>query len=151
MLNQEKVKDMTRMAIYEKGKGQEELYVTSYRRGDYVALQLIKSFILGTIAAGIILLFYLLLNMDFMDKLNTIDSVKELIFGVGIFYIIFLAAYMVLTFFWARKKYKISAAHAEEHYTGELNRVVRSYQTPEEIAAQEEKKEHKLGFLKRRK
>lgn len=150
MLNQEKVKDMTRMAIYEKGQGAEELYVTSYRRGDFVALQLIKSFVLGTIAAFIILAFYFLLNTDVIDKLNTLESVKSLVIGVGGFYIIFLAAYLVLTFFWARKRYKVSVEHAES-YTSQLNRVMRSYQTPEELAEEEEEKTRRPGFLKWRK
>lgn len=151
MLNQEKVKDMTHMAIYEKGAGEQELYVTSFRKGDYVGLQLIKSFILGTIAAVVILVFYFLLNADFVDKLNTIESIKEFAFGIGSFYIIFIAAYMVLTFIWARRKYKMSKKHTEG-YVKNLNRVVRSYMTPEEIEAEEEeKKKQKTGFLKWRK
>ena len=150
MLNQEKVKDMTRMAIYENRAGEKELYVTSFRRGDYVALQFIKSLILGTIAAIIILAFYFLQKPDFLEELNTLENIKDLIINVGIFYIVFISAYLTLTYIWARRKYKLSKAHAEP-YMRDLNRVVRSYMTPEEIAAEEAKKERKKGFLKRRK
>lgn len=145
MLNPEKIKDMTQMAIYENGKGQKELAVTAYRRQDYVAMQLVKSFILGTVEALIILVFYFLLHTEILDKLNSLASVKTLVVAVAAFYIIFIAAYMMLTFFWARRGYKRCAANAEA-YTQELNRVVRSYQTPGE--AEEKKQTDKPGFLK---
>ncbi len=150
MLNQEKVKDMTRMAIYESRSGEKELYVTSFRRGDYVALQLIKSLILGTIAAIIILALYFLRKPDFIEGLTTLENIKDLAINMGIFYIVFIAAYLALTFIWARRKYKLSKAHAEP-YMRNLKRVVRSYMTPEEIADEEAKEERKKGFLKRRK
>lgn len=147
MLNQEKVRDMTQMAIYEKGDGEQDLYVTSYRKMDYVALQLVKSFILGTIAAAIILVFYFLMHLDFIDKLTTLESIKSLVMGIGIFYIIFILAYMVLTFFWARRVYKSSLSRSEAYRQG-LSRVIRSYQTPEEAEAEATKNTQKTGFLK---
>lgn len=150
MLDQEKVKDMTRMAIYEKGEGEQELYVTSFRRMDYVALQIIKSFIWGTVAAVIILGFYFLLHPDFINDLNTLESIKSMAFNIIVFYVIFILAYLVLTFFWARRKYKTSKANAED-YVVNLSRVIRSYMTPEEIEAQEARKERKPGLLKWRK
>lgn len=44
MINQEKVRDMTRMAAYENGDGEKEIRISTYRKQDYVALQLIKAF-----------------------------------------------------------------------------------------------------------
>ena len=48
MINQEKVCDMTKMAAYEDRFGSRELKICMFRRKDFVALEMIKSFfILG--------------------------------------------------------------------------------------------------------
>ena len=130
MINQEKVKDMTKMAVYESHGGDKELAVCAYRRKDYVALQMLKSFILGTISYLIILAFYLLVHLDIIETLNTFVKIGRFVCGVGVTYLIFLVAFLVITFLWARKKYKLCEAHVQS-YSQELNRVARSYQDPE--------------------
>ena len=131
MINREKVKDMTHMAIYETGRGEKELRISSYRRADYVALQMIWSFILGTIAFGIFVLFFFLIKVDYIETLNTLENIKEFVMHTGTLYLIFLAIYLVSTFFWARRKHKRCCENIVP-YTHQLNRVARSYQESEE-------------------
>ena len=49
MINEEKVKIMTKIAMYEQGKGRKYLPVSKYYRSDYIGLALIKNFFLVTI------------------------------------------------------------------------------------------------------
>lgn len=49
MINEEKVKIMTKLAMYEQGKGRKYLPVSKYYRSDYIGLALIKNFFLVTI------------------------------------------------------------------------------------------------------
>ena len=49
MINEEKVKIMTKIAMYEQGKGRRYLPVSKYYRSDYIGLALIKNFFLVTI------------------------------------------------------------------------------------------------------
>ena len=49
MINEEKVKIMTKLAMYEQGKGRKYLPVSRYYRSDYIGLALIKNFFLITI------------------------------------------------------------------------------------------------------
>ena len=49
MINQDRVREMTRMAMLENGPGERELKISTYRRSDYVILQMVKGFVLGTI------------------------------------------------------------------------------------------------------
>lgn len=44
MINEEKVKIMTKIAMYEQGKGRRYLPVSKYYRSDYIGLALIKNF-----------------------------------------------------------------------------------------------------------
>lgn len=44
MINEEKVKIMTKLAMYEQGRGRKHLPVSRYYRSDYIGLALIKNF-----------------------------------------------------------------------------------------------------------
>lgn len=127
MINQEKVKDMTKMAIYESRGGDKELAISAYRRKDYVAMQLLKSFICGTISYVILLVFYLFLELDRVDSLNSLAQVQSFGIGVLVLYLIFIAVFLCITYFWARKRHNHCTEKAKD-YSTELNRVARSYQ-----------------------
>lgn len=126
MINQEKVKDMTKMAVYESHGGDKELSVSAYRRKDYVALHLLLSFILGTISYVIILTVYIMSHLDIVDNLNTIENITHFGMIVGAIYVVFIVAFLVITFVWARKRHKRCKDRASD-YCKELNRVARSY------------------------
>ena len=49
MLNEEKVRSMNRLALYEQTQGRRYLPVSKYYRSDYIGLALIKNFFLVTI------------------------------------------------------------------------------------------------------
>ena len=53
MLNEERIKLMTKMASYEANEGKRNVSIGSYFRGDYISLQVIKSIINATIAFAI--------------------------------------------------------------------------------------------------
>jgi hypothetical protein len=74
MINEEKVKIMTKLAMYEKGEGKKHLPISRYYRSDYIGLALIKNFFLVTIGYGLILTVlavyfseYLMSNIHKMD------------------------------------------------------------------------------------
>ena len=55
MINEEKVKIMNRLAMYEKRGGKKYLPVSRYYRSDYIGLALIKNFFLVTIGYALVL------------------------------------------------------------------------------------------------
>lgn len=126
MINQEKVCDMTKMAAYEDGKGEKELNISTFRRKDFVALEMVKSFFLGSVSYVILLVIYVLVKPEFIAKLNTFAAMKEYGIKIGIAYIIFLGAYFVLTFFWARARHKAAVADSAS-YRRKLRRVSKTY------------------------
>lgn len=136
MINQEKVRDMTRMAAYEDGDGEMEIQVSTYRKKDYVALQLVKAFIFGTIAYGIMLVFWIAKAEDFLADIDSMDTITSIGFWVLIIYFVFLAAYMVCSFFVARRQYDTCRRHSKA-YLRRLRRVCRSYSADEDTTVKD--------------
>ena len=64
MINEEKVKIMDSLALYEKQEGRKYLPVSKYYRSDYIGLALIKNFFLVTIGYGLILALAAAYNLE---------------------------------------------------------------------------------------
>ena len=125
MINEEKVKIMTKLAMYEQGKGRKYLPVSRYYRSDYIGLALIKNFFLVTIGyvlivAAVAVYFgeYLLENIH---RMNLVTLGIYLIVG----YVIVLAAYSILTYIQYSVKYYQAKKSVREYYSQltELNKI----------------------------
>ena len=105
MLNEEKVRVMTKLAIYEQGEGKKYLPVSKYYRSDYIGLAMIKNFFLVSIAyvvlTALIALYYLDELLETIHKMNLIKLGAQIIIG----YIILLAGYSVLVYVIQTVKY----------------------------------------------
>ena len=108
MINEEKVKIMTKLAMYEQGKGRKYLPVSRYYRSDYIGLALIKNFFLVTIGYVLIVA-------------NLVTLGIYLIVG----YVIVLAAYSILTYIQYSVKYYQAKKSVREYYSQltELNKI----------------------------
>ena len=58
MVNEERVKLMTRLAIYETTKGKKQLNISKYYKHDYVRFHMMKSAVTATLAYFMILGIY---------------------------------------------------------------------------------------------
>ena len=111
MINEEKVKIMTKLAMYEQGKGRKYLPVSRYYRSDYIGLALIKNFFLITIGyvlivAAVAVYFgeYLLENIH---KMNLVALGAYVIIG----YLV------VLTYIQYSVKYYRAKKSVREYYS----------------------------------
>lgn len=96
MLNEEKIRLMTKAASYEAGEGKKALAMNKYFRGDYISINLIASWISFTIAFGICVGAWVFYHMeDLMENINTVDLPdmgKQLVF----LYLGLLAVYQLV-------------------------------------------------------
>lgn len=77
MLNEERVVLMTKMASYEEHEGKESMKIGKYFRGDYIAVQVLKSVFCATVAFALILGLYILYDFEvFMQDLYKMDLVS---------------------------------------------------------------------------
>ena len=125
MINEEKVKIMTKLAMYEQGKGKKYLPVSRYYRSDYIGLALIKNFFLVTIgyilvvaAVGVYFGEYLLENIH---KMNLLVVGTYMIIG----YLVVLVIYSVMTYIQYSVKYHRAKKSVRGYYSQltELNKI----------------------------
>ena len=98
MLNEERIKLMTKMAAYEENEGKKNMIIGSYFRGDYIELQILKSVASGTFAFLVIFAMYIYYDFEtFMQNIYKMDLVQ---FGkdVVLYYFIFVVIYALISY-----------------------------------------------------
>jgi uncharacterized protein YqhQ len=108
MLKNDRVKHMTKMAMYEKQNKNDLRIVTEYRRKDYISMSRILAFIFGSIAFavfyfGVVVLF--LYNR--FSNIHTRLIVLILLLGI-LLYVFFLYVHMRRVSKFADRKYRHS-------------------------------------------
>lgn len=98
MLNEERIKLMTKMAAYEADEGKKNVAIGNYFRGDYIGLQVIKSIISATIA--FVIVFGLFVLYDFEVFMSDIYKMDLLGFGRTVItaYLVFVAVYALISY-----------------------------------------------------
>lgn len=98
MLNEERIKLMTKMASYEENEGRKNVTIGNYFRGDYIGLQVIKSIINATIAFAI--MFAMFVFYDFEVFMADIYKMDLLQFGktIMIVYLVFVVVYGFISY-----------------------------------------------------
>ena len=105
MINEERTKLMTRLALYENKEGKKELQITKYFQGDYVAGQMLLSFVYGTLAFMIVVGLGALYNIEnLLINLFSMD-ILEFAINILIIYIIFIAVYLAVCYTYLSYRY----------------------------------------------
>ena len=127
MLNEEKIRLMTGIAMFEKKAEKESFPVNRYFKSDYVGSHMIRSFISYTITC--ILCFTLWLLYQFEDILNTMDIEVLISWGrtIGIYYAAGLVIYLLITHRVYSRRYD-AALKNMKIYQAKLRRLERRYE-----------------------
>lgn len=128
MLNEEKIRIMTGIAIYEKKANKDLSLVTQYFKGDYISSRLIRSFILYTLSSVICVGIWFLYHMEeLLDSINLtalMDSAKEIV----ILYAVGLLIYLFITYIIYFRRYD-AASKQMKGYQIKLRRLENKYDT----------------------
>lgn len=116
MLNEERVKLMTRMASYEAGEGKKNMNIGKYFRGDYIGIQVLKSIICSTIAFGICFALYLFYDFEhFMQDIYQMDLIqfaKDVLF----IYAAVVIGYALVTYIIYSVRYRKARKSLKKYY-----------------------------------
>lgn len=137
MLNEERIKLMTKMASYEAKEGKKTIPIGKYYRSDYISYQMIKTGIGLTVAYIMMAGLWILARFEyFMENLHKIDLV-----GLGknaaIIYIVFLISYMVIAYNIYYLRYEKSIKSLKK-YNSRLKKLKVLYEN-EQTASDDEK------------
>lgn len=99
MLNEEKIILMTKMAAFDEVEGKRDFSVHGYFRGDYISFQLLKSAIYATFGCLVVVLMYILYDLEnFLEDFYKMD-VMEFVQGILSKYIVALVIYLLVSYF----------------------------------------------------
>ena len=74
MVNEDRIKLMTRMAAYEKDEHKKNKKIVSFFKSDYISMQILKSIVYTTIAFAIMFGLYVLYDFEiFMKEIYQMD------------------------------------------------------------------------------
>ena len=124
---------MTRLASFEAGEGKRSMAIGSYFRGDYIAKEIVKSIIYGTVAFCIVLALYLAYDFEmFMENIYEIDLWA---FGKAILirYLITVGVYSAVTYIVYVVRYR-RARRNLRIYNNNLRRLASMYRKEAERA-----------------
>lgn len=132
MLNQERVCEMTRLAMFDQKEGEACRPMMQYFRNDYVSKEILKSIIYGTIAFGIVLLVWVLRGAeDVIQQLGTLD-IQNMIMNIAKYYGIFMLAYLFITVCVYHRRYTLGRRKIKA-YQMHLRTVNKQYRQEEEL------------------
>ncbi len=98
MVNEERLRPMVKMAMFDKNEGKACKPMIQYARTDYLSMQLLKSFVSGSIAFAVLCVMWGLYDTaELMQMLNG-AHIKTLIVDVLIRYAIFMLVYLISTY-----------------------------------------------------
>lgn len=130
MLNEEKIRLMTKLALYEQKDGKKDLPLSKYYRTDYLALKMINSTIAMSLGYIILLAAIVLVNIE---KLLS-DLVNMDLFSIGrnilIVYAVLFVVNMTATYFIESYRFKRSRGSLNR-YNGDLKDLYMIYKKEE--------------------
>ena len=130
MINEEKVRLMTKLAIYEENKGKTIIPMSNYYREDYIGIQVLKSFFSGTIAYLLILLLTFSYQIERLINEFVKLDMKGLITGILVAYVFFIAVYLGIAYIICSIRHK-KAKKSLKAYDSVLKKLENIYEREE--------------------
>lgn len=132
MVNEERVKNLYKIAIYERQEKKHERQTGHYYKKDYISKEMIKSFFMGTIAYVLLIVLWIISNLeDFLTSMNNLEVVGDTVIMV-LLYLIFMILYLFATHVIARARYKEGRVHLKE-YLKALKMTKKMYEREEKL------------------
>lgn len=129
MLNEEKIRLMTGIAMFEKKAEKDVFPVTRYFKSDYVGGHMLRSFVMYTVACMVGLALWILYQID--DILNTMDITVLLSSAkyIAVLYVAGLILYLLITYHVYAGRYDVAAKNMKI-YQAKLRRLEKKYGGP---------------------
>ncbi len=131
MLNEGKVKHMTKAAAYENGPEKKNIGISEYFRGDYLGLQMVKSGIAYTFAFLIMLAMWAAGRMEeLMLMISRPEYVENLVKMMVVLYVAGLVVYEIAIYTYYSIKFRY-AKQSVKGYHNHLRNIHKFYETQE--------------------
>ena len=126
MINRDRVRTMTRLAIYEEGQGVADDKMNAYFKNDYIVTNLVWSFISGTIAFLLIVILYCCYYYDTLMIRVFENRIAGLVTTAVMAYTAFMIFFLAVTFFVYRWRFNATRTRLSR-YRRRLDHLKQSY------------------------
>lgn len=116
MLNNRKVRLMSRLAMYEQKEGKEDIRISKYFRTDYVRLNVLKTVVAVTFGYLIILLLLILYHSEYLIQEAVTLDYKGIILRYAGIYIMIFVVYGSLAMIGYMLKYRMSRKKLAKYF-----------------------------------
>ena len=131
MLNEEKVKSMTKAAAYENGPEKKNIEIGSYFRGDYLGLHMVKSALAYTLAFAIIAAMWASGQLEeMMLMISRANYLKNIIKTMVVIYVGGLVTYECAVYAYYSYRYR-QAKKSLRGYDSHLKKIHKFYESQE--------------------
>lgn len=130
MLDEKRIKLMTKIASYEETEGKEVIPIGGYFRSDYICFNVVKTIISATISFGLIFGLYIYYHMEML--IQDIYRLDLLQMGKGVlkYYLIFVGIYAVIGYVVYSIRYD-KARKSLQRYQNALKGLIKMYNEKE--------------------
>lgn len=126
MLNEEKIRLMTQLSLYEKKEGKQDEKADHWFRADYISREMLGTFLCTTVAFVILFLVYAVYHLDdILTQIYTMD-VMAVVRRVAGVYLLLLAVMLTITWFVYSYRYR-NAQRGLRRYYKTLRRLSQEY------------------------
>ena len=126
MLNEEKVRYMTELAIFEKTQGKEIFSINRFFKSDYVGIQMFRPFFGYTFSYALILLLWILYQLEELLGTISFDDVVRLGSLCGFWYLVGLAVYLGISWAVAARRYNYAVRY-QIMFSAKLKHLLNRY------------------------
>ena len=114
MVNRDRVRTMTRLAIYEEGQGIQDDKMNGYFKNDYIVSHLVRSFISGTIAFLLVVIMYCCYYYDTLLIRVFENRISGIVTTAITLYAAFMIFFLAVTFFVYRWRFNATRGRLKE-------------------------------------
>ncbi len=132
MVNEERLQHMIRLSQFDENDGKSCKPMTQYARKDYVALQMLISFVTGTLSYVLLFGLWALQSVDELFAwINTME-IQTLVMIFVLTYLAFLVFYLGVTYIVFHVKYTEGRKKVKKYYAS-LKKVNQMYEREERL------------------
>ncbi|MCR5467327.1 MAG: hypothetical protein K6F37_00060 [Lachnospiraceae bacterium] len=126
MINEDKIKTMTKLAAFDESDAKKYSQIIEYYRSDYIGKEMLKSTLMGTIAYVFCVALWFFSNAD--DFLKNINNLDYMSLGMDLLkkYLLFLLAYLFITYVVYAVRYSYGQKKVKNYHKN-IHNILKSY------------------------
>lgn len=132
MVNEERLQHMIRLSQFDENDGKSCKPMTQYARKDYVALQMLISFVTGTLSYVLLFGLWALQSVDELFAWINTTEIQTLVMIFVLTYLAFLVFYLGVTYIVFHVKYTEGRKKVKKYYAS-LKKVNQMYEREERL------------------